>query len=498
LNVASHDFEGAAGRIALIEIPENQSEPDIEITHTHLQELARSISGVNEALSTTSSLRTLTQIGPSRAEELQEVGIESIADIATQPKEKFMSQTMIPEYCLERSHNHALAFHYDETRITDADRYDQLRNDETVLVDIETNLEQSQVWCIGVYSFRDDEFTQLVSLDDEQSLLDDFRDYLERQERPSIVYYAGNSFDENRLADASERANVRLSDVISEWVDLCLLTRETLFHPQEGHELDTIASGLGYIFTHPGVTGLEIGSVYSAYQSEGEIPEEGWEKYLSYNLDDVLAIKHILDVVAESGESDNCYSGAIDETNTPDDRTQYQIATVSVQDESKTRTVEKSSSPSTRDNQVDTAMSPKTGPDPYEILDEGDQIAKWTEANPVNKQASSAPVCSSCGLTLVEEDQRKKLSIGEESRFICRGGCSSDKSRAITKADTEQVSDYKSRSGTGYTTGSTSRERPQREQVTCHDCGDTVPKQAATGKYRINDGQTLWYCSSCA
>ncbi|WP_372608214.1 ribonuclease H-like domain-containing protein [Halorientalis litorea] len=109
----------------------------------------------------------------------------------------------------------------------------------------------SLIFWIGLYSYRDDEFTQLVSLDDERSLLADFRDYLKQQEMPTVVYYAGNSFDENRLLESAERTNVKIADIIDEWVDLCLLARRTTFLPRKCHELDAVASGLGYIFAHP-------------------------------------------------------------------------------------------------------------------------------------------------------------------------------------------------------------------------------------------------------
>jgi Icc-related predicted phosphoesterase/uncharacterized protein YprB with RNaseH-like and TPR domain len=453
VNAASHDFEGAAGRIALIEIEDTGAEPDIETTHTHLQQLARDVSGPADTIYAT-PLRKLTQIALSRAEELQEAGIETIADVATQSREAFLNQTPIPNSCLERAHSHSLAFHHEETRISDSDKYARLRDDDTVLVDIETNLKQTQIWCIGIYSFRDDEFTQLVSLEDEQSLIEDFHEYLKRQGRPTVVYYAGNSFDENKLVEAADRANLELADVLSDWVDLCLIARRTIFRPEKGHELDTIASGLGYVFAHPDVGGLEIGHVYSAYQSEGEVPEDGWGKYLRYNLDDVLAIKHILDVVAEYGDEDGRYIGEVDETNAPEDRVQYQIADVP---SNEGPTTEEDGTPSGSGSQgglADFVAPAGAISNPYEILDEGEPTADWTEENPVNDRTAS-------------------------------------------RKTTDQESTNSSETGTATSAVSTGQETSPRESVTCHDCGDSVAKTSATGKYRINDGETLWYCLSC-
>lgn len=495
INVASHDSTGAAGRIALIDIDDKDNSSGIEITHTTLEQLLRYTSGVDETLSTSSSLQKLTQIGSSRAEDLQEAGITSISDIATLEKEELFSQTRLPQYCLERVYPHARAFHDNETKIQDADKYERLREDGTVFVDIETDLEQSQVWCIGLYSCADDEFTQLVSLDDEQALFEDFREYLDEHGSPRLVYYAGNRFDEKYLSEGAERTNVQLSDVVAEWIDACLISRKSIFHPTEGHELDTIASGLGFVFAHPEVGGLEIGSAYSVYRSEGESPEDGWKQYLEYNLDDVLAIKYIIEKVGELAGPDGQFEGVIEDKYTPDNRSQYEICTDPLQTDPALTTGEEQSAEST-EKTTDTDFQPDTGPDPYDILDASGSVVKhWTEENPVSGEPVSAPSCLSCGKVLVEKGDRMELTTDERTRFVCEDGCKiGGLQRTIATAETHVAS---SPDSAGNSSGSSSLPTSTSELVSCHECGEVVKKRVATGKLRVNDEQTLWYCSSC-
>lgn len=501
VNVASHDNAGASGNIALIDVPDADSTKSIEISHTTLLQLIQQTTGSDTDFSGPSSLQTLTQIGPSRAEELQEVGIDSIKDIATQPKDEFKRQTMIPESCLERAHSHAVSFYRNEIRITDGSEYERLQSDGTVLIDIETDLEQSQVWCIGAYSYRDDEFTQLISLDDEHSLIEQFYDYLQEQDSPTVVYYAGNSFDENRLSEAGDRASIQLSDALDDWVDLCLLARRTLFYPNESHELDTAASEVGYVFAHPDVTGLEVGSAYSTYLSEGEVPNEGWEKYLRYNLDDVLGIKHILDVAADYEQSKSQDDKSIGRTNAPKDRDQYQIGSVSVQAQAATETNRDASTAdpeaASGSSQTETTDHLEAGPDPYEIITGGKSAAEWTETNPVPDDSSLTPRCDACGRKLMMDEERKELSVDEETRLICKGGCPSDKDGVGSDIQKKQRSDFESEPGSGYTDNSSTEVNSRTQRVVCQECGDTIHKRMATGKYRINDGKTLWYCPSC-
>ena len=497
VNVASHDSDRSSGNIVLIDVPDADSTEDIEISHTTLLQLIQQTSSGNTELSGPSSLQTLTQIGSSRSEELHKAGIEGIEDIASQSKDKFKRQTMIPESCLERAHSHAVSFYCDEIQITDGSEYERLQGEGTVLIDIETDLEQSRVWCIGAYSYHDDEFTQLVSLDDEHSLIEEFYEYLRQQDSPRVVYYAGNSFDENRLSEAADRAKIQLLDALDDWIDLCLIARRTLFYPNESHELETAASELGYIFAHPDVTGLEVGSAYSTYLSEGEIPNEGWEKYLRYNLDDVLGIKHILDVAVEYEQSKSQDDTSIGRTDTPKDRSQYQIGSVSIQPQAETETNRGGStakSEVTCSSQMENTNNLEGSPDPYEIIKGGESVAEWSETKPVPDDVSPTPRCSACGRKLVTDDERKEFSIDNETKLICRGGCPSDTDN-VGRNGSKKRSDFES--GLGDTDNSSTDVNSRSQRVVCHECEDTVLKRVATGKYRINDDKTLWYCPSC-
>ncbi|SDG37648.1 RecB family nuclease, putative, TM0106 family [Halorientalis regularis] len=497
LNVASHDFEQSPGRIAIIDILEDGRELNLDIRHTTVKKCARDLQGVGRSLAATSSLSRLTQVGGTRVEELKDAGMATISDIAAASKAEMKSATTIPEYFIDKIQAHATAYAEQETIIRDAHKFAALRDDETVLIDIETNLEQDRVWCIGLYSYPTDEFTQLVSLDDEQSLIERFQEYLLEQRKPRLIYYAGNSFDEGRLSEAADRCNVALAELVDEWVDLCVIARETIFQPEEGHDLDAIASGLGFLFEHPNVTGLEIGGAFSTYQSEGEVPDDGWEKYLEYNRDDTLAIKHILDFMSQNGPNEETL-GRIDERNSPEDRDDYGIAEAPITAETESEAVIDSSVSETQSEDTAHASEPLWAKrDPYDVIENKDPIAHWTESDPINAEASSVPLCSACGRMLVEEDERKQLTVDNESRYLCQSGCGETSSKnSGCKKDTSS-SDHNSEPHSDPTqVGSTDRSS-SAAKVICHDCGDLVREDRATGKLRINDGQTLWYCPTC-
>lgn len=488
INIASHDHDNADGRLAFIEIPADADE-DIEITHTTLTELAIELDGVTGKLRTAAELSKLSQVGNARAETLQENGLETIDQIVLEGKETLIEACGLSEYHASIIYNHAKAYAESDLRIIEREKYREIQRREPILVDIETNLAQDTVWCIGVYDYATDEFKQFVDLDDEQSLIVDFQQFLKEKESPDIVYYAGNGFDKNQLKDAGNRHSRDIAEQIGEWIDLCLIARQTIFQPQGSHTLDSISSGLGYEFAYPDITGMAVGAAYSAYLSEGESPADGWKKYLEYNLDDTLAMKHILDIIADEELTEPAES--------PVNRAAYSISeewkNVPRGEHSEgTKETESGGEVDTEQYGLSESVS--------NILNSRPSKRRWTNENPINKSVVPLPTCDNCGEPLPSEKDR----FTTEQVIICSGGCNLNRELETDKEST-QVRDESRETRGGrslerlLSTDGKSKDRMKESKVMleCHDCGSEVSQADATQKYRINDGTTVPYCLDC-
>ncbi|MFB6185977.1 MAG: ribonuclease H-like domain-containing protein [Halobacteriaceae archaeon] len=421
INIASHDSKDAKGRIAIIELPlaNGEDQPQgIDVTHTTLSQLAYEIDGLTGELKSTSSLTKLSQIGPSRADQLRECGIQTIDELASLDFETLTNKCHIPSSYLERSYNHAKSYVKNDLVITDTSKYEEVQDNNAVLVDIETDLALSRVWCIGAYSYRHDEFEQFVNLDDEEALIHEFTQYVERFDHPRLVYYAGNSFDEKHLTEAADRHDIQLDETVCEWIDLCITARQTIFQPTEGHELETIAGGLGYEFKNPDISGMEVGSVYSAYLNEGDAPDGGWARYLEYNMDDTLAIKHIIDSIVGATQQ-----SGIEKL---DDREGYQ-PTDYLNSSTGTPTTGTNTSDSSDSQSVKTSVEDISQPglrrDPYEVLDSESPIVHWSEKDPINEEVDNLPECWKCEEVIRPAEETNEITIDGETLIKHEKGC---------------------------------------------------------------------------
>jgi len=126
----------------------------------------------------------------------------------------------------------------------------------------------------------------------------------------------------------------------------------------------------------------------------------------------------------------------------------------------------------------------------------GEPTAEWTESEPVPDDASPASRCDACGRKLMMDEERKEFSAGGETTLICWGGCPPNGDDSRSDIPEKQTPGSAPASPSGGDTDST-EVTSRSQQVVCHECGKTVRKRVATGKYRINDGKTVWFCPSC-
>jgi Icc-related predicted phosphoesterase len=280
LNIASHDHDGAEGRFALIEF----SEHGVSITHRTTDAYLAD------------SLTKLTRVGDATAENLRAAGFDKLNDLTSERRTELLAVSNIGESTVDRILGHATAYRRDEPVVTSSEPFARLRERNPIVVDIETNLAQDCIWLIGAYDYSTESFVQFFDPDDEAAVCSNFIDYLNNRDDPTVAYYAGQGFDEKTLIRRSEAHGVALEEVVGEWTDVCLAARRGVFVPAEGHDLSTVAGGLGFEFEYPEISGFDVGAAYSAYISDNEAPD--WGQYREYNREDVLATTHIIDTAA--------------------------------------------------------------------------------------------------------------------------------------------------------------------------------------------------------
>jgi Predicted exonuclease len=161
-------------------------------------------------------------------------------------------------------------------------------------LDIETDLQQDRIWLVGTYSYQNDAYRQFFDPDDESALLQELSEYLDNHGSEPIIYYGGNCFDEQCLIRRfEEHAIPEGVDHLERAHDLGITAQQELFGPFNRHNLDVVASALGFEYQDPTVDGFVVGSKYTRYLLDGEEPD--WDQLKQYNNDDVTALKTIVD-----------------------------------------------------------------------------------------------------------------------------------------------------------------------------------------------------------
>jgi hypothetical protein len=77
-----------------------------------------------------------------------------------------------------------------------------------------------------------------------------------------------------------------------DWVDVCTWTKRALILPLESAKLKVVAPWCGFQFRHVGLEGVDVGKMYARWRDE-RVPFDV-DLIRSYNKDDVLAVRHIV------------------------------------------------------------------------------------------------------------------------------------------------------------------------------------------------------------
>lgn len=160
-------------------------------------------------------------------------------------------------------------------------------------LDIETDLQKSFTWLVGVTTEESDEVLQFFAPhpDRESETLLEFADFLAGQEDNCIVHFSGNSFDRRILSQLMEHYGIALPQPLLQSVDCLPALRRSVALPSPGFSLTEAASDFGYSFTYPGMDGWQVAYEYQQAIQSGKPPSE---HSLAYNRDDVLALRFLV------------------------------------------------------------------------------------------------------------------------------------------------------------------------------------------------------------
>lgn len=280
VNAASHDNYGEAGRVAVVDIgPAGQTSVEWHLVH---------------------ELSGIFGVGEKTLEKLHSANIRRVEDLLRIEVEKISEAVGVPASILKRFVIQAKAIV--EGRPLVLSTFERPKG-EMAYLDIETNLDQSLVWLIGVYS----ESRKLLksffakSGRDEKKILSEFLQFMAPEPDTSIGFYACTGFDK-RVLGLRLVAHGLPAEVCDRMVDLCLPLRKAVAFPLKSYGIKSLSRYFGYEYRHPDLDGFGVALLYSnEYQEKHDQVLE--QRLLEYNQDDVMFLKHLTEKVSALTEA---------------------------------------------------------------------------------------------------------------------------------------------------------------------------------------------------
>lgn len=287
INIASHDDPGAKGRYGVVELDGEE----IEYAFSTTEE------GADH------ELLQLSQVGSRRIQHFIEAGITELDDISDKNTKALFSVPGSSDWHVDLWLKEAVAIRNDEFIIRDADTFDFLQTDDVVLLDIETDLSQDYIWLVGLYSYQKQEYSRIFEKNDEVKLLNSLIHYLEEHDRPNVVYYGNNRFDETCLKHRMDSHGLDKGiELMDNSYDLGIEINNNLLGRFTRTNLETLSRAMAdYQYKYPGMDGFTVGHLFTKYLLDGEEPD--WDKLIEYNKDDIYALKTVVDQIRALTES---------------------------------------------------------------------------------------------------------------------------------------------------------------------------------------------------
>lgn len=270
VNAASHDNRGEPGRVATIDIKENNIKVDWHEMY-----------GVDG----------IWGIGPAKYKKFKEVGIMtvdslfeiSVNDICTHLKcnSNFASKILIRARSVQ------------ENKVIPLEKMNSIEDDAAFL-DIETDLRQELVWLIGIYFKKSGKFIQLLAHEpsEEKKILTQFLE-ITKDFKGKMYTFSGTNFDERVLKYRLDKYKMQYH-TLAEFVDLARDIQRSFAFPLKSYGLKSIASHFGYDYRHSDLSGMTVALEYlSNYQKTKD--KKLIKKLLEYNEDDIRSLPWIVE-----------------------------------------------------------------------------------------------------------------------------------------------------------------------------------------------------------
>lgn len=172
----------------------------------------------------------------------------------------------------------------------------KLPNKPRLYLDIETDLQQSYTWLVGVASDEGDEVRQFFAPhpSKEGEMLQELSAFLLAMADRSVMHYSGHQFDRRVLVQRMESYGLNPPLALLQSTDCLPNLRRCLALPSRSLGLKEAAECLGYHFAYSDLNGFMVAYEYQkATQAGSAVPE----RLLAYNRDDVLALRFLIQEV---------------------------------------------------------------------------------------------------------------------------------------------------------------------------------------------------------
>ena len=268
VNAASHDDQGAPGRVAVIEL---QSGKVLSVQWHSLWELG-SIPG----------------IGAGRESRLKDAGIHNLRQLA-EASGQYVAKSIkggVAEGLSLRARASSLlkqeVVQHSPLRLPAGKR---------AYLDIETDMLSRFIWLIGVhvegedktYSFYADTAKQ------EKRILTDMLDFLRARPQINLLSYSGCRMEQRMLSQ--RLAAYRLPSEIAQSIrDIYFDIHASVAFPTRGLTLKEVAKYCGFEWRDSGMDGFDAALIYGS----GKLPKAKKQMMIRYNEDDLLALKCVV------------------------------------------------------------------------------------------------------------------------------------------------------------------------------------------------------------
>ncbi len=273
VNAASHDHVGARARVALI-----------ELTHEGVKGI------VWHELKLASGFECMPEFGSTRAALMRAHGIPHVAALASSSPRKVVRAfgwprpaAAVPFLAQAHAITHQAPVVYAPLLLAPAPR---------LLLDIETDLDNHQIWMVALLDEANGEVIQLIARreKDEAAMLEELAREIEARGRP-LLTWSGSHFDARILAKGYRRWKVSLPPALFAAEDGMIQFKLSVAMPLPDWKLGTIADWCGFTYRVPDLTGMRVGALCQQYRRRGQRPPRD---VLDYNEDDVRALKVVI------------------------------------------------------------------------------------------------------------------------------------------------------------------------------------------------------------